>query len=107
MATLTVQRDHGYADKLRKYSIFLNGSVIGQLAEGAELHHELGEQPHTVEARLDWCRSKPFDLPDLDKHHIVVVRSALRGWRVMLALWYIIFDKQGYLTLELQPRSGL
>ncbi|MDP3521359.1 MAG: hypothetical protein Q8S02_12135 [Hydrogenophaga sp.] len=107
MATLSVRRDIGYADKLRKYRIFVNDSEIGQLAEGAVLHQDVGEGPHTVEARIDWCSSRPLKLDALTSGHVVVVRSSLRGWRVVLALWYLIFNRQDYLTLELQSHSGV
>ena len=102
MATLTVQRDKGYADKLRKYRIFLDDSEIGQLAEGAVLHQEIGEGPHTLEARIDWGGSRPLKLNVSTSDQVVVVRSALRGWRVILALWYAVFNSHGYLNLELQ-----
>lgn len=102
MAKLTVQRDTGYADKLRKYRVFLNGSEIGQLAEGAVLHQEIGEGSHTLEARIDWGGSRPLKLNASTSDRVVVVRSALRGWRVILALLYVIFNRQGYLTLDLQ-----
>ncbi len=106
MATLAVRRDKGYADKLRKYRILLDGLEIGQLAEGTVLRQEVSEGPHVVEARVDWCGSQPLDLHAVAGEQVVVVRSALRGWRVMLALFYVIFNRRGYLTLELQQRSS-
>ena len=106
MATLTVRRDKGYADKLRKYRILLDGSEIGQLAEGAILRQDISEGPHELEARVDWCGSQPLGFDAVAGDQVVVVRSALRGWGVMLALWYTIFNRRGYLALELQQRSA-
>ena len=104
--TLTVRRDKGYADKIRKYSILLDGSEIGQLAEGTVLRQDISEGPHVVEARIDWCGSQPLEFDAVAGDQVVVVRSALSGWRVVLALWYVTFNRRGYLLLELQQRSG-
>ena len=105
MATLTVRRDKGYADKIRKYRILLDGVEVGRLAEGAVLREEISEGPHVVEARVDWCGSPPLQFDAQAGEQVVLVRSALRGWRVMLASFYLIFNRRGYLHIELQ-RGG-
>lgn len=104
--TLTVRRDKGYADKLRKYRILLDWVEIGHLAEGAVLRKDISEGLHVVEARVDWCGSQPLELDARAREQVVVVRGALRGWRLMLALFYVIFNRRGYLTLELQQPSA-
>jgi hypothetical protein len=83
MATLTVRRDKGYADKFRKYRIRLDGLEIGQLAEGTVLCQDINEGPHVVEAKIDWCGSQPLDFHALAGEQVLLVRSALRGWRWM------------------------
>jgi hypothetical protein len=60
MPTLSVQRDRGIADKLRKYRILLDGLEIGELAEEAVLSRETSSGPHVLEARIDWCGSQPL-----------------------------------------------
>ena len=106
MASLTVRRDKGYADKFRKYRVLLDGVEIGQLAEGAVLRRDIGDGPHVVEARIDWCGSQPLTFNSQAGELSVNVRSALRGWRVMLAGLYLIFNRRGYLIVELQHKSG-
>jgi hypothetical protein len=105
MPTLTVVRDKGWADKLRQYRIVLDGVEIARLGEGGELRREISEGPHVIEARIDWCGSQPLRFEAKLGEQVVLVRSALRGWRMLFAPFYIIFNRQGYLTLELQ-RSG-
>ncbi|MEO0406056.1 MAG: hypothetical protein AAF289_01770 [Cyanobacteria bacterium P01_A01_bin.135] len=102
MAKLTVRRDKGYTDKLRKYCILLDGVEIGQLAEGEALRQDISGGLHVVEAKIDWCGSRPIEFDARDGEQVVVVRNALRGWRVMLALFYVIYSKRDYLELELQ-----
>jgi len=36
-------------------------------------------------------------------HHHIVVRSAVRGWRLVLFPVYILFLHRSYLTLDLDP----
>jgi hypothetical protein len=104
--TLIVRRDKGYADKIRKYRILLDSVEIGQLAEGAELCEQISEGPHVAEARIDWCGSQSLEFQARAGEQILVVRSSLRGWRVILALFYVMFNKRGYLVLELQQGSA-
>jgi hypothetical protein len=101
MPTLTVRRDNGWADKLRKYVIRLDGVEIGQLGEGAELRHEIRDGRHVIEARIDWCGGAPLEFDARAVDQVVIVRSALRGWRSALAGLYVIFNRRGYLKLEL------
>ena len=65
-----------------------------------------GDGPHVVEARIDWCGSQPLTFNSQAGELSVNVRSALRGWRVMLAGLYVIFNRRGYLIVELQHKSG-
>jgi hypothetical protein len=60
MPTLTVQRDKGWADKIRKYRILLDGAEIGRLSEGQVLRQQITGGPHFVEAKIDWCGSRPL-----------------------------------------------
>lgn len=101
MPTLTIQRDRGWADKIRNYRIILDGIEIGQLEEGGKLHEHITEGSHLIEARIDWCGSQPLriDAGSVDK--AVFVRSALRGWRLIFPIFYILFNKNRYLILDL------
>lgn len=101
MTTLTVQRDKGWTDKVRKYRILVDGVEIGRLGEGATLIHQVGEGPHVIQATVDWCGSQPLNFEAKSKDLVVTVKSTLRGWRVFLGLFYIIFNRHRYLILEL------
>jgi len=101
MATLTVRRDKEWADKLRKYRILLDGTEIGRLGQGDLISQQVTAGPHSVEAKIDWCGSKPFCFVAGSGDIVILVRSGLRGWDKLLILYYIIFDRHGYLTLHL------
>ncbi len=100
MATLVVRRDKGYADRIRKYRILVDGVEIGKLGEEESIRKEISEGPHVVEAKIDWCGSQPLELNAQPGEEAVIVRSALRGWRVMLGLLYVFFLRRHYLVVE-------
>lgn len=105
MPTLTVTRDKGWADKVRKYRILLNGLEIGRIGEGELLQLQIPAGSHAIEARIDWCGSRLLRF-DVDTDDIgIVVRSALRGGRVFLGLWYITFCPRRYLAPEFARRG--
>jgi len=101
MTKLTVTRDKGWADRLRKYRILLDGLEIGWIGEGDMIEQQIAAGSHVIEARIDWCGSRPFRFEAQSDDIGVVVRSALRGWRLFFFLFYIIFNTRGYLALEL------
>ncbi len=83
------------------------GLEIGQLAEGETLRHEITAGKHFAEAKIDWCGSQPLEFSVESEEQVLVVKSALHGAKSMLALYYVFFKRQGYLTLELdQPNKG-
>lgn len=106
MATLIVRRDRGYADKWRKYRILLDGVEIGKLAQGEELRQEISEGLHEIQARIDWSGSRHMAFDARSGEQVVLVRSSLRGWRIVLAPLFILFNWGDYLKLERQGRDA-
>lgn len=101
MPTLTVQRDKGRADSLRKYRILVDGKEVGKIGEGEILRQQIIPGRHVIEAKIDWCGSQPLQFTAKSKDRVVLVRSQLRGWNLLIALFTIIFNRRGYLKLEL------
>jgi hypothetical protein len=101
MPRLAIRRDRGWADKFRSYTITLDGREIGSLDECTTLCQEIARGPHRVEARIDWCRSETLQVHAQDADLDVLVKSALRGWRILLAPFYLVLNTRRYLTVEL------
>lgn len=101
MAILRISRDSGYADYVRSYSSVLDGKNIGQIKTGESKDFQIGSGNHDLRVKIDWAGSKSlkFAADDNDKTAFRV-SSNLRGWRLLLALWYAIFDTTSYLVLE-------
>jgi hypothetical protein len=101
--TLIVRRDKGWADKVRKYRILLDGADIGAIGEGEELRKEIAAGTHEVQARIDWCGSRRLKIEAHANDIAVQVSSALRGWRLFLASFYVLFRRNDYLRIDLSP----
>jgi hypothetical protein len=62
---LRIVRRSGYADALRSYKIFINGTAAGSIARNSVLDLEVPSGPLTIEARVDWGRSRPLAIEAL------------------------------------------
>ncbi len=101
MAILRVSRDSGYADYVRSYSIVLDGKAIGQLKNGETRDFQIPSGNHDIRVKIDWAGSKTLKFVADDAGTTAFrVSSNLRGWRLLLALWYALFDTSSYLQLE-------
>lgn len=101
MASITVTRDSGYADALRAYAVKIDGKEVGKLMPGESATYPVKPGAHTLLASIDWCGSKPILVAVQDGDNATFsLHSALRGLWVLLALWYVVFDRSGYLVLK-------
>jgi hypothetical protein len=101
MASLTIVRDSGYADRLRNYQVMLDGNKVGQLGNSETKQFSVSPGHHRLSLKIDWCGSKPVEFDVEEKDDLVFqARSALRGHRVFRALWYAIFAPSSYILVE-------
>jgi hypothetical protein len=100
-ATIVVRRDSGYADRLRDYRILIDGVEIGRVGNGATQDFQITSSPHQLMIKVDWGRSNIVDF-DIGEGQTVriVCGSNLRGWRIVLALYYATFGFRSYLWLK-------
>ena len=100
-ATISVSRDSGYADRLRDYRVLLDGAEIGRLGNGAAKNFEIPSGRHQLMIKVDWGRSNivAFDAGESQSSRYLC-GSNLRGWRVLLAIYYMSFGFRSYLWLR-------
>ena len=100
-ATLLITRTSQYANKLRAYSILIDDTKAGKIKDGETVTHSLSPGSHTVQARIDWCRTKPVEItvePGQEIHFKVGCYGGF-GWRLLLALFDVIWPGR-WLFLE-------
>jgi len=96
--TLRIVRHSGYADFLRSYTIFVNGAEAGSIARNSVLDLQVPSGPVTIEARIDWGRSRPLTIDAAPGQRIEV--EVYNTWGAFLAIWGVTFGYRSYLTLE-------
>lgn len=101
MASLTITRDKGYADRLRAYKVVLNGERIGEIRNGETKEFSICPGKHTLSLKIDWCGSDTAEFAvDREEKLAFQVKSNLRGKPGFLSLWYVLFARNSYLLLE-------
>lgn len=98
MFTLTVTRKLEFADIFRKYKILVDGVSIGKIGRGETIQLKMDSEPHTIQAKIDWCGSPTLNITETSDQTILV-RSNLRGWRIIFIYYYILFNRHNYLEL--------
>jgi hypothetical protein len=101
MPTISVSRDRGYADKWRDYRVLLDDREIGRIGNGSEKLFEIGAGAHQLMIKVDWGRSNivPFEISENQRAKFSC-GSSLRGWRILLAVYYVSFGFRNYLWLK-------
>lgn len=100
MTSIQISRDSGYADRLRNYTIVLDGQKIGKLGDGETSRLAVTPGQHELAVRIDWCGSNSLRFTVRDGETATFrVSSNLRGRRVFAGLWYVAFARDSYLKL--------
>jgi len=79
MPNIILKRDSGWADKFRKYDIFINNKMVSKISDNEELklHHSKG--PYSIYIKIDWKKSSMLSFELKTKDIIIDVRNCLRG----------------------------
>ena len=101
MSSLTIKRDSGYADRLRRYRVLVDGSEIGKIGNGETKTFQVAPGKHELLLKIDWCRSKPIEFLASEGASVTfLAKSNLRGLKLVAALWYALFAWNSWLVLE-------
>src|SRR4051794_36798961 len=100
MASLRISRDSGYADRIRAYSILLDGEHLCRLRNGETTQLPIAPGQHDIRAKIDWCKTQPIRFAAAAGETVGFrVKSSCRGWRAVLGLWYVLFDWNSYVKI--------
>lgn len=61
MPKLLIKRNSEWANKMRNFQLYLNGRKFTQIKDRQLLSFEIPEGTYRLEARIDWCGSRPLD----------------------------------------------
>lgn len=99
MPKIILARDNGYADRIRKYRVLIDNQDVGKIASGETAKYEVNAGRHTLQVKIDWCRTECLAITMDQQDQIFNVKSNLRGWNIILAGWYAFFPSK-WIVLE-------
>jgi hypothetical protein len=99
--SISLTRDAWRGDRIRDFLVILDGQEIGRIADGGSKTFIVPPGEHELRLKIDWCGSKTLKI-SLRAGERVALRcgSSLRGFRLLLALFYITVGRNRYLWLE-------
>ena len=101
MVTMRISRGSGYSDYLRAYTVLLDGSKIGELANGETRDFSVAPGPHTISLKIDWCGSKGLNFTAIEGQPLSFsAKSNATGARIFMNLWYVVVARNDYLLIE-------
>jgi hypothetical protein len=103
MALLKIVRDSGYADRLRAYTVVLDGQEAGKVGNGETVELPISAGQHSLSLKIDWCGSNTIAFTALEDDVITFdARSNLRGPRIFAALWFALAARDSYIVLDIR-----
>jgi hypothetical protein len=105
---IVIKRDSGYADKFRKYKVFIDNRMVGTVADGEEKEFNVGSGRHSVYCKNSLYKTRMVTVDDNGKDPIRLnCVNNLRGAKLQLAVFYaFLFSVRGS-YIELLPEKPI
>ena len=98
---LKLRRAAEFANWLRAYHVLVDGERVAKIGSGKEISVELAAGHHTVELKLDWCRSNRVDIEVRQGQPVRLhCGSNYTGLALFRGVGRMITDPQEYLWLR-------
>ncbi|TNE54984.1 MAG: hypothetical protein EP344_13900 [Bacteroidetes bacterium] len=116
MAKLIITRKSEFVNRIRKYSIYLDGDKIGTIGDGETKEFDLAPGDHELKTTLDWCGSRTlrFHLAEGDTRRVETSGFRYNNWLFvfvfvsMIAYSFLESPMRNYvLMLSLVPLAVL
>lgn len=99
MTKIVVSREKSsLQDVFRDYTILLDGKEVARVANGAETEIDVEPGKHTVQMKIDWCRSLALDV-DVDAGKTVTLLCG-PNFSILLGFLYITVWRNKYMWLR-------
>lgn len=98
---IIITRDSGYADRLRKYKILIDGTEIGEISDGETKSFDISAGTHSLQLKIDWAKSNIINFTQTTNEDLKFkVTSPLRGKNIIKTILYSTIFSNKYLNLE-------
>lgn len=99
---IRIKRNTGYVDRLRAYKVVLDGNVIGEIKNGQQIEFDVPPGKHHLYLKIDWGRSNIVDFEVNQDAVEFECGSNLRGFKVLMAIFYVLFMPSKYIWLKMK-----
>ncbi|MGF7535830.1 hypothetical protein AAGG74_19455 [Bacillus mexicanus] len=98
---IEISRTSQYINKLRGYSVEIDGAEMGNIKDGGRLRIDLQPGEHIIQVKIAWCTSQTLRFT-LAEGEALKFRcgSPLRGWKLLLVLFSVLGRPEHYLFIE-------
>ncbi|MEC1403213.1 hypothetical protein [Bacillus subtilis] len=98
---IEMSRTSQYINKLRGYSVLIDGAEMGTIRDGGRLRIDLPPGEHVIQVKIAWCTSPTLRFT-LAEGEVLKFRcgSPIRGWKLLLALFSVLGRPENYLFIE-------
>lgn len=97
-----MKRDKGYADRLRAYKVVLDDNIIGEIKDDQQVEFDIAPGKHHLNLKIDWCRSNTVDFLVNKDAVEFECGSNLRGYKIVLVTFYVLFMRKDYIWLKIK-----
>jgi len=108
MGKISLTRDSGYADSIRRYLLECDGPIIGDIRQGETREFNIPDGIHKIRLKIDWASSNTLDL-ELSNNDVIELDcgSNLRGWRVVILFFYSMIMPSKYLWIKVRKKDAV
>ena len=101
MAKIILNRDSGYADRLRAYHVVIDDKKTAKISNGANLEIIVEPGSYELFLKIDWCRSNKIKF-SISENEIKEFNcgSNLRGIKFIFAIVYATILWNRYIWLK-------
>jgi hypothetical protein len=97
MPNLRIIRSAEFSNRIRSFRLYLDGTKIGDIANGEIKDFEITPGRHRLIAKIDWTTSNEIEFEVAEQDVVFNVC----GTNPALALYYITFGWRNYLKLTM------
>ncbi|ATH94106.1 hypothetical protein ACH95_18935 [Bacillus glycinifermentans] len=96
-----VNRTSQYINKMRRFSVLIDGVEAGKIKDGGRLRIDLQPGEHVIQVKINWCTSQTVRFT-LDEGEVLKFRcgSPVHGWKMFFALFYVLAAPEKYSFIE-------
>lgn len=95
------RKNLSHRDKSRNYEIIIDGEICDKIKNGETKNIDISPGHHTINLKIDWCRSNTIEFDILDNETIEFdCGNSMHTWRILFSLIYVTFLKNKYLWIK-------